>query len=180
MQALHVIVIALLGFSQIPALAKDNFGFPELSTPSSAVSLTVSFVNESLWNGKTIIPEMRCTRLGGIKPASPQLKVANVPVATKNLVVFFANPRARDNHGLVRVSKIDDAQEWLIPAINSQADTKLPKSVTLFDGGTLSGKAYAAPCPTSGSWQYAVTIYALDESDTVIGIGKMDLGWVNL
>lgn len=175
-----IFIFSALGLIQTSILAKDTFGFPELVVPSDATELKILFINEPLWDGKSIVPTMRCTRLGGVKPASPELKIANVPATTKSLIIFFANPRSRDNHGLIRVLKTGAGEDWLIPTINSQASTKLPKGVELFDGGTLAGKAYAAPCPTGGNWQYTVTVYAMNETDNVVAIGKMNLGWVSV
>ncbi len=159
--------------------AKDNFGFPELKVGSTASELKVSFADPAIWDGKNIVSEMRCTRLGGKGPVSPVLNIESVPEGATSLIVFYANPAARDNHGLIRFRKNKDVNGWQIPAIRSQASDKLPKGIELFDGGNLAGKAYAAPCPTGGNWQYTVTVYALNESDNVLAVGKLVLGWVS-
>lgn len=158
--------------------AKDNFGFPDLKAEPNATELKIAFANADIWDGRNIVKEMRCTSLGGKNPVSPVLDVGAVPADATSLVVFYANPRNRDNHGLIRFRKNKDALEWQIPAIRSQASDKLPNGVELFDGGSLAGKAYAAPCPTAGNWQYTSTVYALNESDAVIAIGKLVLGFV--
>jgi phosphatidylethanolamine-binding protein (PEBP) family uncharacterized protein len=47
----------------------------------------------------------------------------------------------------------------------------------MFDGGSTWGNAYSSPCPTQGSWLYTVIVYALDENDVVVGVGKRDIGY---
>ncbi len=160
------------------AHAKDNFGFPDLKTPSNAAVLKVAFANTEQWDGRNFMKEMRCTALGGKNPVSPVLNIGTVPAEATSLVVFYANPRSRDSHGLIRFRKDKNDAEWQIPAIKSQASDKLPQGVELYDGGNLAGKAYAAPCPTSGNWQYTATVYALNEADAVIAVGKLVLGFV--
>lgn len=158
--------------------AKDNFGFPDLKAPSNSAELKVTFANAEQWDGRNIVKEMRCNALGGKNPASPELNITAVPAEATSLVVFYANPRSRDSHGLIRFRKDKDSTEWQIPAIKSQASDKFPQGVELYDGGNLAGKAYAAPCPTAGNWQYTATVYALNEADAVIAVGKLVLGFV--
>lgn len=161
------------------AAAKDNFGNPELKIPSGAESLSITFSDVELWDGKHVPRTMQCRELGGQQPASPKLFVSGVPDKAKSLVVFFENPRAHDNHGLVRVQESRRHESsWTVPPMRNNATAdKVPKGTELFDGGNTWGKAYSAPCPNGGSWLYTVAIYALDENDLVVGFGKMEIGY---
>jgi len=156
--------------------AKDQFDRPQLTVPKEAATLTLSFADETLWDGKRIQRTMQCKELGGDKPASPAMLVTGAPEGAQSLVVYFANPRSYHNHGLFKVTgKLSDAG-WTVPAVRSGANT-LPKGVELFDGGSTWGKAYNSPCPTSGSWLYTVTVYALDAENKVLAKGEREVGY---
>lgn len=174
MRTASIAVIAIL--AGVPALAKDPFGRPELPVPASATKLQVAFADTTSWNGRRVPRTMQCARLGGLNPASPELKVAGVPDATKSLVVYVVNVRNYDNHGLMRFTGERDGAAMTIPAVRSLS-ADLPKGVELFDGGSQSGFAYAAPCPGSGGWNYAITVYALGEKDAVLAVGELSMGF---
>lgn len=170
---LALVSLALAGAA---AHAKDQFDRPQLAVPSNAAPLTLAFADATLWDGKRIPRTMQCKELGGDKPASPALVVTGAPEGTESLVVYFANPRSYHNHGLFKVTgKASDAG-WLVPAVRSGANT-LPKGIELFDGGSTWGKAYNSPCPTSGSWLYTVTVYALDAENKVVAKGEREIGY---
>ena len=156
--------------------AKDQFDRPQLTVPKEAAALTLSFADETLWDGKRIQRTMQCKELGGDKPASPALLVTGAPQGAQSLVVYFANPRSYHNHGLVKVAGQLSDGGWTVPAVRSGANT-LPKGVELFDGGSTWGKAYNSPCPTSGSWLYTVTVYALDAENKVLAKGEREVGY---
>ena len=161
-----------------PTQAKDQFGRPELSVPGSAVKLQIAFSDATIWDGKRIPRAMQCARLGGQNPASPGLRVGNVPDATKSLVMYVVNVRAFDNHGLARITEGRDGSTWTIPPIRSLAQAEeLPKGIELFDGGSQIGVAYSSPCPTANSWLYAITVYALGEKDVVLAAGEINMGY---
>lgn len=175
---IFVISLALLSSICLSASAKDRFGSPDLKIPSNTPKLTVAFADAELWNGKHVPRTMQCARLGGQNPAAPALLVSGIPDKVKSLVVFYANPRAYDNHGLVRVTEGRENASWQVPAIKSQAPVdELPKGVEMYDGGNMLGKAYSSPCPSGGSWSYTITVYALDETDAVIGVGEKGMGY---
>lgn len=162
----------------LSASAKDRFGSPELKIPSNAQKLNITFADAELWTGKQVPRTMQCPRLGGQTPSSPSLLVSGLSDKVKTLVVFYANPRAFDNHGLVRVTEGREGVNWPVPAIKSQASIEeLPRGVEMYDGGNMVGKAYSSPCPSGGSWSYAITVYALDENDSVIGVGEKGMGY---
>lgn len=162
----------------LSASAKDRFGSPELKVPGNAQKLTVAFADTEQWDGKRVPRAMQCARLGGKNPTSPALLVSGLPDKVKSLVVFYANPRAFDNHGLVRVTDGRDGENWPVPAIkSSSAPEELPKGVAMYDGGNMIGKPYSSPCPSGGSWSYTITVYALDETDAVIGVGEKGMGY---
>lgn len=156
--------------------AKDQFDRPQLAVPKVAATLTIAFADAALWDGKHIPRTMQCRELGGDKPASPSLVVSGAPEGTQSMVVYFANPRSYHNHGLFKVTVLPSDAGWTVPAVRSGANT-LPKGVELFDGGSTWGKAYNAPCPTSGSWLYTVTVYALDAENKVLATGEKEVGY---
>ena len=163
-----------------PALifAKDRFGRPDLAVSASTPKLSVELSDSSLWDGRRVPRTMQCARLGGQNPASPRLNVTNIPEATKSLVMYVNNVRANDNHGLARISEGRDGATWTIPPLLSRAPIDaLPKGIALFDGGSDIGAAYSAPCPTGGSWQYVITVYALGEKDEVLAVGEVSMGF---
>jgi len=162
----------------LTAIAKDNLDRPELKVPDSAEKLTIALQDADLWNGNRIPKTMQCAKLGGKQSSSPSLVVSGVPNKAKSLIAFFENPRANHNQGLIRAKEGRDGSNWLVPAVRSgNAADRLPKGIEIYDGGSTWGQAYSAPCPSSGSWLYTVTVYALDENDLVIGSGKREIGW---
>ena len=145
-----------------------------LPVPDSASRLTISFANPKLWDGDQFPVKMRCKPLGGENPASPALSVSEIPKNTASLVVFFANPSAYHNHGLVRV--VRKGSTSFIPSIRSGASKKLPKGVEILGLGNTWGRAYTAPCPREGFNDYTVKVYALDIANTVLAVGTKNLG----
>jgi phosphatidylethanolamine-binding protein (PEBP) family uncharacterized protein len=163
----------------LAATAKDSFGSPDLKVPDGAEQLNIVFSDTDSWDGKRVPKTMQCQALGGKGSASPKLFVLGAPDKTKSLIVFFENPIAHDNHGLVRVrEERNHESRWTVPPIrNKSPPDMLPKGVELFDGGSTWGNAYNSPCPTAGSWLYSVSIYALDENGGVVGFGRREIGY---
>lgn len=179
---MRLILCLLFVFACVSAWSKDQFDRPSLDVPKSAGKLSIAFADETLWDGRRIPKSMQCSRLGGENPSSPALVVTNTPDGAKSLVVFFANPRMNHNHGLVQVADDRTQLAWMVPSIRggikvADAPSKLPKGVAVFDGGDSFGRAYSSPCPSSGSWLYTVTVYALDEADKVLATGEKELGY---
>ena len=154
---------------------------PELKFRPEVAKLQASFAAPELWDGKRIPKAMQCARNGGQNSHSPALRVSGLPADTRSVVVFFSNPRAWHNHGLFRYLGTVEQGQVDIPAVPSGAAASLPGSVAIFQGGSDtpggSGAAWIGPCPSSGSGQYTVTVYALDADDTVAGQVSLDLGW---
>jgi phosphatidylethanolamine-binding protein (PEBP) family uncharacterized protein len=172
----RVVTIFLLGFTAL-TWAKDQYGRPSLDVPKDTSTLSVGFAEPDKWDGKRIDSKMQCGRLGGEKPASPQLLVTGFPANTESLVVYYANPRAFDNHGTFRLKAGRKGDTWKVPSVRNARADNLPAGVEIFDGGSSWGNAYNAPCPTSGSWLYTVTVYALDANDKVLAVGQKDIGY---
>ena len=176
---MRIVLLAALAFiSPTAALAKDQFDRPELTVPKDVAKLSILFSDSANWNGKNVPRVMQCERIGGKSPASPALTISGLPDATKSLVVYFANPRAIHNHGLFRISEGREGTSWSIPAIRSRSPVaEFPEGVDLFQSGDTWGFAYSSPCPTSGSWLYTITVYALGESDKVLATGEANMGY---
>jgi phosphatidylethanolamine-binding protein (PEBP) family uncharacterized protein len=160
--------IRMLSFIKILALATLSFSAVAASKPDLKVSdglpkLTVSFADTETWNGKRWLKAQQCMRNGGVSPIrSPALNVSGAPAGTSKLVIFINNPRAFDNHGLFSYAAKFEDGSYTVPAISSGAKDKLPKGVALFQDGSSWGAAFNAACPSSGSWKYTLTVYALD------------------
>lgn len=161
---------------------KNSYGGPKLDVPSGAAQLVIKFEDEDQWGNKRINPRMQCGRNGGDKPKSPRMFIEGVPERTSSLVVYVLNePPSWDNHGLFRVmpaAKQTTDKAWVVPPLNSnQQMDKIPNRVKPYAGGNSWGYVYSAPCPTSGSWRYTVSVFALDESDKVVGHVKTLMGF---
>ncbi len=103
---------------------------------SDAVDLTVDFA----WQ-----PSDRCSR------RSPEIRVANIPAATKTLYVKL---------------KDRDVPNW-----NHGGGTMAYDGSGLIPAGALKN-GYNGPCPPSGSHRYEFTVQAIDAAGVVVGIGK--------
>ncbi len=154
---------------------------PDLETTADAGSLEVSFANTALWNGEDIPKSMECPRNGGSSPHSPELVISGVPAQAKALVVFFRNRKAQHNHGLVKYTgAATTGGSFVVPAIPHGATTELPQGISVFQGGTDTGRskgaAFWAPCPSRGYWRFEITVYAVDANDKVVASKKIKWG----
>lgn len=157
------------------ALAADK---PDLSVPSGIPKLEIAFADPQTWNGKRIPVALQCVKRGGVKPVlSPELKISGSPAATKDLVVFFNDPRAFNNHGLFAYTGEPEGGVFAVPGVTSSS-AKLGKDVALFQGGSRWGFAYSAPCPlNSMQHHFTVMVYARDAAGIVIAVGETSVGY---
>lgn len=169
---LKILVASLVSFS---ALAADK---PDLTVPSGLPKLAVSFADADTWNGKRWLKTQQCRQNGGVSPLkSPVLNVTGAPEGTSKLVVFINNPRSFHNHGLYAYQAKSEDGSYIVPAVTSHAVDKLPIGVSLFQGGSSWSAAFNSACPSSGSWKYTLTVYALNDQEKVIAIHESDIGW---
>lgn len=178
MNRLHFAAGALVALVSTHAAALTK---PDLEDAAEVAALEVSFADPSTWNGEDIPKSMQCPRNGGRSPGSPELVVGNVPSSAKGLVVFFRNPRASHNHGLVKYSGTPNGKgEFIVPSVAHGATGNLPGGVAIFQGGTdtpsSQGAAFWAPCPSRGYWRYEITVFAVDHNDTVVAEKKIAWG----
>jgi phosphatidylethanolamine-binding protein (PEBP) family uncharacterized protein len=117
-------------------LALPFVGCATTQVSSNAVELAVDFA----WH-----PSDRCAS------RSPEIRVANVPAATKTLYV-----KLRDR----------DVPNW-----NHGGGTVAYDGSGVIPAGALQS-GYNGPCPPSGSHRYEFTVQAIDATGTVIGVGK--------
>lgn len=82
---------------------------------------------------------------------SPKIKVSGIPRGTKYLKV-----------------KLKDLD---VPSWNHGGGKVAYKGSSIIPAGSLKN-GYNGPCPPSGSHQYQFTVYAINERNVVIGIGK--------
>jgi hypothetical protein len=108
------------------------------TTPVSpdAVTLAVDFE----WQ-----PSDRCSR------RSPEIRVANIPPATKTLQVKL---------------KDRDVPNW-----NHGGGSMVYDGGNVIPAGALKN-GYNGPCPPSGTHRYEFTVQAIDAAGTIIGIGR--------
>ena len=104
-----------------------------------------------------------------------------MPQNTSHVVVYVYNRTSQDNHGMFRIrlsgsSGISADGIVKIMSVRNYQD-KFNDRYEIFEGGSQWGVAYAAPCPTSGSWEYRVSVYALSSSGDVLAKGDTSLGW---
>lgn len=152
---------------------------PDLVIPAGVSKLEVGFADAQSWDGKRIPVTLQCGKRGGVNPVrSPELKISGSPAATQDLVVFFSDPRAFNNHGLFTYSGAFAGEVLSVPPVGSGGSAKMPKGVVMFQGGSTWGAAYNAPCPLmSMQHQFKVTVYARDAAGVVIAVGEANLGF---
>jgi phosphatidylethanolamine-binding protein (PEBP) family uncharacterized protein len=82
---------------------------------------------------------------------SPEIKVSGIPKGTKYLRV--------------------ELKDLDVPSWDHGGGKVAYKGSSIIPAGSLKS-GYNGPCPPSGSHRYQFTVYAVDEKDTIIGVGK--------
>lgn len=113
-------------------------------------------------HGQSIAPKYTCEG----ENLSPPLKIQNVPLGAKSLVLICDDPdAATDPHGPGHT--FDHWLVWNIPPVAmTVAEGSVPRDAA--EGkNSLGRKGYTGPCPPTGEHRYFSRLYAIDTELTL-------------
>lgn len=153
-----------------------------LAAPGAAAGpkLKVSFADPK-WDGKRIPEGMQCSQQGGVGPASPPLKVSDIPAGTVRLIVEFDDesyrPLSSDGgHGKFAF-EVDGKSEVIFPAIPQGITSGFPPGVSMVSNNRSGmGPGYLPPCSGGRGNRYSVTIRALSAAKKQLAEGYLIMG----
>jgi len=132
--------------------------------------LTVEFADAN-WNGIDVPKGQQCLKFGGINPATPKLKVSDIPAGTTAIIMEYSDraykPNDNGGHGKLGYTVPADIKNITIPSIKGHTFELPPAffSVAVHRGADWDkAGAYLPPCSGGNEHPYYVTIKAISQN----------------
>ena len=137
---------------------------------------------DSAWDGKTIPEGQQCQKFGGIDPATPALKINDIPAGTDSIILSYSDRDSErmnnGGHGSMLYSLDGSTTTVDIPSVPGHS-YDLPENLTMLEEhrGTNWDKAgaYMPPCSGAKGHDYYLTVKAMD-GDDVTATSMIELG----
>ncbi|MEL0628969.1 hypothetical protein [Psychromonas aquatilis] len=137
---------------------------------------------DSAWDGKTIPEGQQCQKFGGVDPATPALKISDIPAGTDSIILSYSDRDSErmnnGGHGSM-LYRIDDASTVVdIPPVAGHS-YELPENFTMLEehrgANWDKAGAYMPPCSGAKGHAYYLTVKAMD-GDNVTASSMIELG----
>lgn len=132
-------------------------------------ALTAEFADPQ-WNSIKVPLGQQCLKFGGKSPATPALKISDIPAGTTTLVMEYSDrdykPMDKGGHGILAYTLAKQITEITVPSVKGHS-YELPDaffSVAPHQGPDWDkAGAYMPPCSGGNKHLYYVTIKALKQ-----------------
>lgn len=158
-----------------------------LSTSAMAETPFSASLNDSDWDGKLIPAGQQCLKFGGKQPATPPLKITNIPQQANLLILEYSDrshqPMNNGGHGRMAYAISSPVQSLQLPAVSGHS-FKLPSGFIMLEAHRNpkwdKAGAYMPPCSGGKGNAYYVTVKAVHYNgaktdllaETVLEMGK--------
>ncbi|NQZ89888.1 MAG: hypothetical protein HRT54_20150 [Colwellia sp.] len=146
------------------------------ATSGQIKKLDVEFADTD-WNGIAVPQGQQCLKFGGDKPATPRLKISDVPAGTTAIIMEYSDkaykPMDNGGHGKLAYRVGPYTTHFIIPAIKGHT-FELPAtfySVSAHQGPDWDkAGAYMPPCSGGNKHPYQVLVKAVKQQGPQVTI----------
>jgi phosphatidylethanolamine-binding protein (PEBP) family uncharacterized protein len=152
-----------------------------LLVAANASALEVQFADKA-WDGKTVPVGQQCQKFGGINPATPALKVSDIPNGATSLALEYSDRDSErmnnGGHGRLNYALGMSVSMVNVPSVAGHT-FDIPMSFTSVEAHRSPGwdkaGAYMPPCSGGKGHAYYVTVKAL-KGDDVLSQSVLEMG----